>query len=349
MIGDFDMTNKHPFIGVLFGILAALLLGLGAWPVLAGSRGQTDRTIAINPPRFEQLAQPFFSLQNERTPAAFGGVSPLVIPAAAFASDGFQPDSLFFPFGGGYFQGDSANYGCVVAPAYLPQGATVTDMFASVYDNDPARGISVALRRLDNFNGSTNTLATASTTGAGTFAGVQVVNDASIDNPLVVQPDYTYYVTTCLGSSSIRLYSVRFYYAFADLAVTKSASSNPANAGAPLAYTINISNTGTISATGVVVSDTLPLKVTYQNATASQGSCMESGGLVTCNLGDMLGSSTAAVTITTSVNLFATGTLTNTAAAEGNFVDGNPEDNQGSIAVPIRPPSFLPIIIKSFP
>ncbi len=139
------------------------------------------------------------------------------------------------------------------------------------------------------------------------------------------------------------------YYEYADLAVTKSASSNPANAGAPLTYTINISNTGSITATGVTISDPLPSKVTYQSATASQGTCMESGGLVTCNLGDMLGSSTAVVTITTSVNLFATGTMTNTATASGLFVEENVDNNQGSIAVPIRPPNFLPIIIKSFP
>ncbi len=119
------MTNKHSLKGVLFGILAALIFGLGAWPVLAGSRGQTDRTTAINHPRFEQPAKPVFSMQTERAPAAFGGGSPLVIPAAAFVSDGFQPDSLFFPFGGGYFQGDSANYGCITAPAYLPHGATI--------------------------------------------------------------------------------------------------------------------------------------------------------------------------------------------------------------------------------
>ncbi len=79
--------------------------------------------------------------------------SPLVIPAAAFTADGSNPDSMFFPFSGGYFQGDTENYGCMVAPAYLPQGAEITDMFASVYDDDAVFNLSVTLRRVDNFAG----------------------------------------------------------------------------------------------------------------------------------------------------------------------------------------------------
>lgn len=136
--------------------------------------------------------------------------SPLVIPAADFAADGANPDSMFFPFGGGYFQGDAENYGCLVAPVYLPQGVTVTDMFVTTYDNDGSFNATFNLRRADNFAGGATTMASAATTGS--FAGVQVVSDASIDDPLVLYPDYSYYVTTCLLSGSIRLYSVRLYY-----------------------------------------------------------------------------------------------------------------------------------------
>jgi hypothetical protein len=137
-------------------------------------------------------------------------VSPLVIPAADFTDDGADPDSLFFPFGGGYFQGDSANYGCLVAPVYLPNGATVTDIFATVYDNDATYNLSMNLRRVDNFNGGAITMAAMTT--AGTFAGVQVVSESMITEPLVLYPDFSYYITTCLLSGNIRLYSVRLYY-----------------------------------------------------------------------------------------------------------------------------------------
>lgn len=139
------------------------------------------------------------------------GTSPvLVIPAAGFTADGASPDSLFFPFGGGYFQGDSTNYGCMVAPAYLPQGAVVEDMFATVYDDDGTFEITVNLRRTDNFNGGTDDMAVVSTGGQST--NVQTLVDPIIDFPTVVYPDYSYFVTTCVQSGSIRLYSVQLYY-----------------------------------------------------------------------------------------------------------------------------------------
>ncbi len=137
-------------------------------------------------------------------------VSPLVIPAAGFTDDGANPDSLFFPFGSGYFQGDAENYGCLVAPVYLPNGATVTDIFATVYDNDATYNLSLDFRRVDNFAGGTDTMAAMTT--AGTFAGVQVVSESTITEPLVLYPDFSYYLTTCLLSGNIRLYSVRLYY-----------------------------------------------------------------------------------------------------------------------------------------
>jgi hypothetical protein len=130
--------------------------------------------------------------------------------AAAFTADGSNPDSMFFPFGGGYFSGNADAYGCMVAAAYLPQGAEITDMFASVYDDDATSNLSVTLRRVDNFAGGTVTMADATTSGQ--FAGVQVINDFTIVEPIVVYPDYSYYVTTCVLSGSIRLYSVRLYY-----------------------------------------------------------------------------------------------------------------------------------------
>ena len=103
-----------------------------------------------------------------------------------------------FPFSGGYIEGDATNYGCVVAPVYLPNGVLITDMFVSVYDDDPGRGITVNLRRVNNFSGVTDTMASVSTTVTGTFSGIEVLNDNSIDEPQTVYPDYSYYVTTCV-------------------------------------------------------------------------------------------------------------------------------------------------------
>lgn len=150
------------------------------------------------------------SRREEAVRSATAYTSPLIIPAADFAADGFDPDSQFFSFGGGYWGGNATAYGCLIAPAYLPHGATVTDMFASVYDNDGGRDFTVTLRRVNNFAGGTTAMASAATSSA--FAGVTVISDSSIADPVVTYPDFSYYLTLCLGSSSLRLYSVRLYY-----------------------------------------------------------------------------------------------------------------------------------------
>ncbi|MCO5184939.1 MAG: hypothetical protein M9928_14650 [Anaerolineae bacterium] len=149
------------------------------------------------------------TMQREAMAAA-AYTSPLVISAADFSADGFNPDSMFFSFGGGYWTGDSENYGCMIAPVYLPANATVSEMFVSVYDSDTTRNLTVNVRRVDNFNGGSDTLASASS--SGDFAGVQVISDITIDNAIVQYPDYSYYATTCLLSESLRLYSLRLYY-----------------------------------------------------------------------------------------------------------------------------------------
>jgi hypothetical protein len=141
--------------------------------------------------------------------------SPLVIPAAAFRSDGFLPGSFFFPFSGGYLQGDSENYGCVEAEAPLPSGFVVKRMSVSLYDNDAGRNVSVTLRKVDNFTGTGSVMGQVST--LGTSNSVQVLTDSFIVGSLVSYPDFSYYLTTCLGSGNIRLYSVQLYYAPVDV------------------------------------------------------------------------------------------------------------------------------------
>jgi uncharacterized repeat protein (TIGR01451 family) len=69
-----------------------------------------------------------------------------------------------------------------------------------------------------------------------------------------------------------------------DLVITKTESSDPVAVGEPLTYTLVVTNTGIVTATGIIVTDTLPAGVTFVSATPSQGSCSESGGVVTCYL-----------------------------------------------------------------
>jgi hypothetical protein len=138
--------------------------------------------------------------------------SPLVIPAADFRDDGFAPSSQFFWFPGGYQQGTVADYGCMMAPAYLPNGVRLDELFASVYDNTDARDITIDFWRVNNFDGAVDLMGQASTEGMQSGEGIIVISDLSIDFPNTLYPDYSYYVTTCVQVPEIRLYSVRLYY-----------------------------------------------------------------------------------------------------------------------------------------
>ena len=87
--------------------------------------------------------------------------------------------------------------------------------------------------------------------------------------------------------SDIGAFELNSVQPLADLAITKTASANPATIGGALTYTLNFNNEGPSTATNVSVTDTLPASVTFNSASASQGTCTESGGTVTCDLGSL--------------------------------------------------------------
>jgi hypothetical protein len=186
---------KDALKGLVLGVLAAVIVALGIGPALARGGDQN------RPPANQALVSP-------AGPQAFGGSAPLVIPAAAFTSDGWDPDGFFFSFSGGYVNGDGS--ACLKAPVYLPKGAVVYRTYASLYDNDSSGSITVNLRRVNKSTGATNVMASMSTTSDST--SIQNRPDLSISYPEIEYPLYAYYATTCLKSADHRLYSVRIYY-----------------------------------------------------------------------------------------------------------------------------------------
>ena len=139
--------------------------------------------------------------------ASYG--SPLVIPAADFSSDGTDPDGFSFSFSGGYISG-SSSLPCIKAPAYLPAGATVVSVWASVYDNAAPGAIQLYLRRVNVSSGDSQVMASLGTSTDS--ADIQQIKDLEIGFATVLYPDYAYYLTTCLTDVQHRLYSVRIYY-----------------------------------------------------------------------------------------------------------------------------------------
>jgi uncharacterized repeat protein (TIGR01451 family) len=126
-----------------------------------------------------------------------------------------------------------------------------------------------------------------------------------------------------------------------DLAIAKDDSVDPVSAGRTVLYTITATNTSSVKATGVVVTDTVPAGLEILSVRANQGSCSTAGRTVTCRLGGLPAGSKAVVKIL--VRTSAPGVVTNFARVSGNEPDPQPGNNTTSentrIVAPFQPPS----------
>ncbi|UCE88639.1 MAG: DUF11 domain-containing protein, partial [Pseudomonadota bacterium] len=115
----------------------------------------------------------------------------------------------------------------------------------------------------------------------------------------------------------------------ADLNVALSA---PASAvqGESFTYTVTLLNNGPSTATGTVVSSTLPAGLSFGSADAG---CAQAAGTVTCNLGDLASgtSTTAAITVGADV----VQTVNVSAAATSGVADNNTTNNTGMASVAV--------------
>lgn len=124
-----------------------------------------------------------------------------------------------------------------------------------------------------------------------------------------------------IGSSGLRV------------SITDSPDPITLGSGQNINYTIIVNNDGPSSATGVVLTNTLPAGVDFVSVTTTSGSCSHSGGVVTCNLGN--------VSDTATINIIARptvpGTFTNTVSVTGNEQDPNTNDNTASTTTTVNP------------
>jgi uncharacterized repeat protein (TIGR01451 family) len=131
----------------------------------------------------------------------------------------------------------------------------------------------------------------------------------------------------------------------ADLALTKSASPDPAQVGSALTYTLTATNNGPAPATGVTVTDTLPSGATFDSATANQGSCDHAGGVVTCALGSL--ASGASATVTIGVLPTASAVVTNTATVTASESDPQPSSNTATAITTVNPAGKLEVLPRA--
>lgn len=122
-----------------------------------------------------------------------------------------------------------------------------------------------------------------------------------------------------------------------DLALGMIDSPDPVIIGSNLTYTITVTNNGPNQAKGVVLNQSLPASVVFVSASTSQGSCLQSGGSVSCSLGNMDVGTTATVTVL--VTPTTPGLISSTASVTSNQPDFEPSNNSITVSTRVNSPS----------
>jgi uncharacterized repeat protein (TIGR01451 family) len=125
----------------------------------------------------------------------------------------------------------------------------------------------------------------------------------------------------------------------ANLGVTLADSPDPVAVGSNLTVTVTVLNQGPSPASGVHLTNTLPSNALFVSAQTSQGSCQESGGTVTCNLGNLANGQDAVVTL--HLSPAAAGTGTTTARVRGSDADLVPANDEAVAVTTFRDPPVI--------
>ncbi|MDR3460205.1 MAG: Ig-like domain-containing protein [Verrucomicrobiae bacterium] len=113
-----------------------------------------------------------------------------------------------------------------------------------------------------------------------------------------------------------------------DVAVSITSAPNPVAVGAPLTYSLTVTNNSLTTANGVTVSNTLPPNVTFNSALPSQGSATNQSGIVMYSVGSLPNGTAATLAIVVIPN--AAGLLTNIATASSTQTDSQPANNRAT-------------------
>jgi uncharacterized repeat protein (TIGR01451 family) len=127
----------------------------------------------------------------------------------------------------------------------------------------------------------------------------------------------------------------------ADLAVLQTANTANVPVGSNLVYTVSVTNQGPANTSATVV-DTLPLSVNFVSAFTSQGSCSNSGNVVTCLLSNLNSGGGAGITITVIPTLG--GPITNRTSVSGPYLDIVAANNTASLVTTVLPVSDVGIL-----
>jgi uncharacterized repeat protein (TIGR01451 family) len=104
------------------------------------------------------------------------------------------------------------------------------------------------------------------------------------------------------------------------------------DAGEEMDWTLLVTNNGPSDATGVTVEDVLPANLTFVSADAP---CGNSGGTVTCAIGDLAAGDSVSLTLRTLIDPNETVEVENTATVTSTTPDSDPTNNESTDDKPI--------------
>jgi uncharacterized repeat protein (TIGR01451 family) len=135
------------------------------------------------------------------------------------------------------------------------------------------------------------------------------------------------------------------------LAISVIAAPSPAVAGAPLSYTLSVTNSGPNDAANVVVQDAVPANTTFVSVSASQGTASQAGGLAQASLGTIAANTTATVTLLVLPTGAAAvaGAITDVASITTDAINTTPGGASSSLTTPVHPSSDLFVAISDSP
>ncbi|HKQ60505.1 MAG TPA: hypothetical protein VJS92_04420 [Candidatus Polarisedimenticolaceae bacterium] len=134
----------------------------------------------------------------------------------------------------------------------------------------------------------------------------------------------------------------------ADLAIQKTDASDPAAAGVPLAYTLQVTNNGPSAASDVEVTDRLPAGLGFVSASGTGWTCSEDTGTVVCGRAGLAPGPAPAITLTVTTPA-TSGTVDNTASVASGTTDPQPANDADSESTAIVAAADLALVKSDGP
>jgi len=140
------------------------------------------------------------------------------------------------------------------------------------------------------------------------------------------------------------LEAATYVYSPADIEVGMTASPDPVTAGDPLTYTMVVTNYGPGVASGVLLTNSLPLSVSFVSSMPAV--CSDLGGQVRCNLNSLSPATSQTLIIRAATHpAMLAGPITALADIHANQVDPDPSNNTASASTMVDPrPSTAPLL-----